>query len=324
MTATFSPDGTYLAATDINGLARVWDVATGKELRSFQGHTGFVRSVAFGPGGHTIASSGTDHTIKFWDVATGKEDENGKPFLTLSAHSGLRGLTFHYPDQDTTNVTPYPWMIRGAGEGVWLINLSSTLPYRMVDLATNKCDNHFVDYVAGNALQEAFRIGGGSNGGRVLNCQLNENYYTNTNRFANSPSRLPRGNTAGNDTYNYSKAHELAYVVGDCTNEILFQNFVFGANRGIDGMCFDTEGNLVATCGWELGGPGCRVAVFAPDGTVLEEHPVPAGRPTNCTFGDADLRTLYVTTIDGHLYQVKDTGRQGSLQPPQRRPWLPT
>jgi gluconolactonase len=98
----------------------------------------------------------------------------------------------------------------------------------------------------------------------------------------------------------------------------------FGANRGIDGMCFDTEGNIVATCGWELGGPGCRIAVFASDGTVLEEHPVPAGRPTNCTFGDADLRTLYVTTIDGHLYHVKDTGRQGFLQPPQRRPWLPS
>ena len=97
----------------------------------------------------------------------------------------------------------------------------------------------------------------------------------------------------------------------------------FGANRGIDGMCFDTEGNIVATCGWELGGPGSRIAVFAPDGTVLEEHPVPEGRPTNCTYGDANLDTLYVTTIDGHLYRVRDTGRRGLLQPPQERPGLP-
>lgn len=97
----------------------------------------------------------------------------------------------------------------------------------------------------------------------------------------------------------------------------------FGAHRGIDGMCFDTEGNIVATCGWELGGPGSRIAVFAPDGTVREEHPVPAGRPTNCTYGDANLDTLYVTTIDGHLYRVRDTGRRGYLQPPTQRPWLP-
>lgn len=194
------------------------------------------------------------------DVAAGKGDENGKPFITLSAHSGLRGLTFHYPEQDTTNVAPYPWMIRGAGDGVWLINLSSTMPYRMVDLATIKCDNHFVDYVAGNALQEAFRIGGGSNGGRVLNCQLNENYYTNTNKFANSPSRLPRGNKAGDATYNYSKAHELAYVVGDCANEILFQNFVFGANKGIVLTGTDTGPN-----GWCMGqgGDTCQYDIWA-------------------------------------------------------------
>jgi gluconolactonase len=98
----------------------------------------------------------------------------------------------------------------------------------------------------------------------------------------------------------------------------------FGENRGIDGMCFTTEGNIVATCGWELGGPGSRIAVFAPDGTVLEEHPVPEGRPTNCTYGDANLDTLYVTTIDGHLYRVRDTSRRGYLQPPHQRPWIPT
>ena len=97
----------------------------------------------------------------------------------------------------------------------------------------------------------------------------------------------------------------------------------FGPARGIDGMCWDTEGNIVATCGWELSGPGPRIAVFAPDGTVLEEHPVPAGRPTNCTFGGPDLTDLYVTTIGGHLYRVRNTGRRGYLRPPAVRPWLP-
>lgn len=115
-----------------------------------------------------------------------------------------------------------------------------------------------------------------------------------------------------------------AYPVGDDgTLGAFIVLHDFGANRGIDGMCFDREGNIVATCGWELGGPGSRIAVFAPDGTVQEEHPVPAGRPTNCTFGDADLGTLYVTTINGHLYRVRDTGRTGDRQPPNQAPWLP-
>jgi len=95
----------------------------------------------------------------------------------------------------------------------------------------------------------------------------------------------------------------------------------FGPHRGIDGMCFDSGGNIIATCGWELSGPGPRIAVFAPNGALLEEHPVPEGRPTNCAFGGAELRTLYVTSISGHLYRIADSGRQGALQPPQNRPF---
>src|SRR3954454_245200 len=90
----------------------------------------------------------------------------------------------------------------------------------------------------------------------------------------------------------------------------------FGEARGIDGMCWDHAGNIVATCGWELSGPGSRIAVFGTDGTVLEEHAVPAGRPTNCAFGDQGLTTLYVTTMDGRLYRIANTDRRGYLQAP--------
>ena len=86
----------------------------------------------------------------------------------------------------------------------------------------------------------------------------------------------------------------------------------FGENRGIDGMCLDVEGNIIAAAGWELGGPGAMIRVFAPDGRVLETHPVSAKRPTNCTFGDADLKTLYVTSTEGHLFRTR-TERQGRL-----------
>jgi gluconolactonase len=91
----------------------------------------------------------------------------------------------------------------------------------------------------------------------------------------------------------------------------------FYPHRGIDGMCLDTEGNIIATAGWEVSGPGGMIYVFAPNGRVLETHPVPCDRPTNCTFGDADLRTLYVTSIAGHLIRAR-TDRQGLLHYPPR------
>jgi gluconolactonase len=83
----------------------------------------------------------------------------------------------------------------------------------------------------------------------------------------------------------------------------------FGEHRGIDGMRVDSEGCIVASCGWEEGGPGPRVNVFAPDGTVLEMHPTPT-RPTNVCFGGADLTDLYVVGLDGCLYRAS-TDRRG-------------
>jgi gluconolactonase len=84
----------------------------------------------------------------------------------------------------------------------------------------------------------------------------------------------------------------------------------FYPHRGIDGMCLDSEGNIIATAGWELSGPGGMIYVFAPNGRVLETHPLPCQRPTNCTFGGADLADLYVTSIEGHLMRAR-TERQG-------------
>jgi gluconolactonase len=74
----------------------------------------------------------------------------------------------------------------------------------------------------------------------------------------------------------------------------------FGEWRGIDGMCLDTEGNVVATAGTTEGGPGPMIYVFAPTGEILDQHPIACSKPTNCSFGDADLKTLYVTSITGH------------------------
>jgi gluconolactonase len=89
----------------------------------------------------------------------------------------------------------------------------------------------------------------------------------------------------------------------------------FGANRGIDGMRLDAEGNIVAAAGWELGGPGPMMYVFSPSGEVLAMHPVPCRRPTNCAFGGPDLSVLYVTTIEGMLLRAQ-TELAGRALPP--------
>ncbi len=84
-----------------------------------------------------------------------------------------------------------------------------------------------------------------------------------------------------------------------------------GPHRGFGGLCIDSQGNIIAVAGSTQSGPGPMVYVFAPSGQLIESHRVPSDAPTNCAFGSADLGTLFVTTEDGHLFQVANSGRKG-------------
>ena len=78
-----------------------------------------------------------------------------------------------------------------------------------------------------------------------------------------------------------------------------------GVQRGIDGMCLDVDGNIIATAGWDRAGPGPLIYVFSPTGRVIETHPVPCRMPTNCCLAGPDMTTLYVTSTEGHLYRAE-------------------
>jgi gluconolactonase len=112
--------------------------------------------------------------------------------------------------------------------------------------------------------------------------------------------------------YRASEARELrAYPVNEDGSlgeyEVLHD---FGPHRGIDGMTLSSEGNIVACTGWELSGPGGMITVFDPKGRIIETHPTPAQRPTNCTFIGEDL---YVSSIEGHCLVARNTGMTGHL-----------
>ncbi|RPI19991.1 MAG: WD40 repeat domain-containing protein [Acidobacteria bacterium] len=80
----FSPDSRLLASAHAGlrpeyGLVKVWDVGSGRVLRTFLGHHGDVRSVCFSADGRSVISAGSwirkngkpHGEIAVWDVASG-------------------------------------------------------------------------------------------------------------------------------------------------------------------------------------------------------------------------------------------------------------
>ncbi|MDR3636139.1 MAG: hypothetical protein P4L84_20220 [Isosphaeraceae bacterium] len=69
----FSPDGTKLACCAADKFLKVINVADGKELKAFEGHTHHVLAVDWSADGKSLVTGGADNVIKVWNFETGEQ-----------------------------------------------------------------------------------------------------------------------------------------------------------------------------------------------------------------------------------------------------------
>jgi WD40 repeat protein len=77
----FSPDHKMLATASSDKFVKVWEVPSGRFVKSFEGHTHHVLDVGWTADGKLLASAGGDNTVKIWDF------EKGEQVRTINAHT---------------------------------------------------------------------------------------------------------------------------------------------------------------------------------------------------------------------------------------------
>jgi WD40 repeat protein/mono/diheme cytochrome c family protein len=95
LSVAYSPDGKALASGGGDKIIRLWDVATGKQVATLDGHGSEVGSLAYSPDGKALAAGSGDGTIKLWDTGTTKET------ATLKGHTGRVCSVAFSPDGKT-------------------------------------------------------------------------------------------------------------------------------------------------------------------------------------------------------------------------------
>ncbi len=97
----FSRDGTLLATGGPEGPIKLWDVATGQQRATLEGHTDGVREVAFAPDGKMLASAGDDETVRLWDLTALGDPKALTPRFTCKGHTGMAYTVAFAPDGNT-------------------------------------------------------------------------------------------------------------------------------------------------------------------------------------------------------------------------------
>jgi WD40 repeat protein/serine/threonine protein kinase len=276
----FSPDGTRLITTSIDGTAKVWDIESGQVIHTLGDHTGFVWDAAFSSDGRHIATA-DEAASHIWDAASGEK------LLTLSGHTaGTSQLAFSPVESklatasfdgtakvwdvetgeellSLTSHTDVVFDVAFSPDGTRLATASNDGTAKVWDLATGKemmnLAGHTDVVVAIAFSPDGIRLatGGGDGTARVWDIAPDQELLSFISGtvydmdVSPDETRLATSSAGGTATVWDAATGEELFTVSDAGHEEPLTEVEFGpdATRLEPGVDFSPDGTRLATAG---------------------------------------------------------------------------
>ncbi|MCL2487738.1 MAG: Ig-like domain-containing protein, partial [Oscillospiraceae bacterium] len=176
------------------------------------------------------------------EVFRGRGSTAGDPVIIMEERSGLRGITINYPEQRITDMAgtkldakQYPYAVQGRGSNIYVINVGFRATWDAMDFDTYKCDNLYVDFVAGHAFHNMIKYGNNGEGAIIKNIMCNIIVYGcgDESKFGT----FNNGNRGQNGQNGHVGTHAMEnldfMVIGDSKNTLLYNNFHYSSKIGL-------------------------------------------------------------------------------------------
>jgi sugar lactone lactonase YvrE len=217
----------------------------------------------------------------------------------------LKSWLFELPITTLSLTTDAAWLLVAAGPYLllWSPRTHKRIHFAQpeLDWPNNRLNDGATD-PAGNFWGGSMRNNVGEDGGHLEVEGLTGSLYrvtpdsqvtttdtefgiTNTVVWSPDHSTFYCGCSIRNVIYAYDYDAKHASI---CNRRVFVQNLAMGVP---DGSAMDEEG-----CLWNCRFAGSCILRISPEGKILQEIRMPVSNITNCSFGGADLQTLYVTS----------------------------
>jgi len=168
-------------------------------------------------------------------VTAGRGSEDGPAAIEMRQSSALRGFTIVHPDQQLSDVQPYPWTIHGTGMHCTIEDVTLVNGYNGIAMGPESNELHLIRNVFGCVLRRGILIDGCTDIGRIENVHFNPHYWMRA-EYPGTPGVWRARGADGKEEVRhpnwYMQQHLEAFVFGRTDWEYVLNTFVFGAQVG--------------------------------------------------------------------------------------------